>query len=58
MKQFKSAIEADYFFEMYIDDLPMWGYVGEVYNYCITTTYIYYTIYLCVLCIIICISVT
>ena len=38
MKQFKSAIEADYFFEMYIDDLPMWGYVGEVCTiYCITT---------------------
>lgn len=26
----KSAIEDDYFFEMFLDDLPMWGYVGEV----------------------------
>lgn len=30
MKEFKDAIEDDYFFEMFIDDLPMWGYVGEV----------------------------
>lgn len=30
LKEFKSAIEADYFFEMLIDDLPMWGYLGEV----------------------------
>ncbi len=26
----KEAIEDDYFFEMLIDDLPMWGYIGEV----------------------------
>jgi hypothetical protein len=30
LKQFKDAIEDDYFFEMLIDDLPVWGYVGEV----------------------------
>lgn len=30
MKAFKAAIEDDYFFEMLIDDLPMWGYLGEV----------------------------
>lgn len=30
IKEFKDAIEADYFFEMLIDDLPMWGYLGEV----------------------------
>lgn len=26
----KDAVEDDYFFEMYVDDLPMWAYVGEV----------------------------
>lgn len=30
VKEFKNAIESDYFFEMFIDDLPMWGYLGEV----------------------------
>jgi len=30
IKELKDAIEADYFFEMLIDDLPMWGYLGEV----------------------------
>ena len=30
MKAFKAAIEDDYFFEMLIDELPMWGYLGEV----------------------------
>jgi hypothetical protein len=30
LKEFKDAIEDDYFFEMFIDELPMWGYVGEV----------------------------
>eukprot|EP01035_Chromulina_nebulosa_P038600 gene38600-52145_t len=30
IKEFKDAIEADYFFEMLIDELPMWGYLGEV----------------------------
>ncbi len=27
---FTKAIENDYYFEMFIEDLPMWGYVGEV----------------------------
>lgn len=30
LKELKDAIETDYFFEMLIDDLPMWGYIGEV----------------------------
>lgn len=30
VKEFKNAIESDYFFEMFIDELPMWGYIGEV----------------------------
>lgn len=30
IKELKTAIENDYFFEMFIDDLPMWGYLGEV----------------------------
>ena len=30
IKELKNAIENDFFFEMYIDDLPMWGYLGEV----------------------------
>lgn len=30
LQELKDAIEADYFFEMLIDDLPMWGYIGEV----------------------------
>ena len=30
IKKLKDAIEYDYFFEIYIEDLPMWGYIGEV----------------------------
>jgi hypothetical protein len=30
LKALKDAIEDDYFFEMLVDDLPMWGYLGEV----------------------------
>lgn len=30
LKKFKDAIEDDYFFEFLIDDLPLWGYIGEV----------------------------
>lgn len=30
LKEFKDAIEDDYFFELFLDDMPMWGYVGEV----------------------------
>lgn len=32
LKHFKAAIENNYFFEMFIEDLPMWGYVGDVDN--------------------------
>jgi len=30
IKQLKDAIEDDYFFEIFVDELPMWGYLGEV----------------------------
>jgi len=30
LQMFTKAIENDYYFEMFIEDLPMWGYVGEV----------------------------
>jgi hypothetical protein len=30
IQELKNAIEADYYFEMFVDDLPMWGYIGEV----------------------------
>mmetsp|Transcript_41743 Transcript_41743/g.94262 ORF Transcript_41743/g.94262 Transcript_41743/m.94262 type:complete len:597 (-) Transcript_41743:525-2315(-) len=30
VKMFADAIEDDYYFEMFIEDLPMWGYIGEV----------------------------
>lgn len=29
-RQFKDAIENSYWFEFFIDDLPMWGFVGEL----------------------------
>ncbi|XP_004504187.1 transmembrane 9 superfamily member 1-like [Cicer arietinum] len=29
-KQFKDAIENNYWFEFFMDDLPLWGYVGEL----------------------------
>ncbi|KNA04045.1 hypothetical protein SOVF_203280 [Spinacia oleracea] len=29
-KQFKDAIENSYWFEFFIDDLPLWGFVGEL----------------------------
>ena len=29
LTQFKEAIHNNYFFEMYIEDLPMWGYIGD-----------------------------
>ncbi|GLU16347.1 hypothetical protein SLE2022_327850 [Rubroshorea leprosula] len=31
VKQFKEAIENSYWFEFFIDDLPLWGFVGELY---------------------------
>jgi len=30
LQMFTNAVENDYYFEMFIEDLPMWGYVGEV----------------------------
>lgn len=30
LRMFTHAIENDYYFEMFIEDLPMWGYIGEV----------------------------
>mmetsp|Transcript_30691 Transcript_30691/g.94947 ORF Transcript_30691/g.94947 Transcript_30691/m.94947 type:complete len:504 (+) Transcript_30691:140-1651(+) len=30
LQMFTNAIENDYYFEMFVEDLPMWGYVGEV----------------------------
>ena len=32
IKIFKEAIHDSYFFEMYVEDLPMWGYIGDVMN--------------------------
>ncbi|KAL8155886.1 hypothetical protein AgCh_001076 [Apium graveolens] len=30
VKQFKEAIENSYWFEFFMDDLPLWGFVGEL----------------------------
>ncbi|KAK8527857.1 hypothetical protein GQ457_01G000670 [Hibiscus cannabinus] len=30
VKQFKDAIENSYWFEFFVDDLPLWGFVGEL----------------------------
>ena len=30
LQRFAHAIEDDFYFEMFVDDLPMWGYIGEV----------------------------
>ncbi|XWS67955.1 hypothetical protein CRYUN_Cryun04dG0048900 [Craigia yunnanensis] len=30
VRQFKDAIESSYWFEFFVDDLPLWGFVGEV----------------------------
>ncbi|KAG5580904.1 hypothetical protein H5410_051531 [Solanum commersonii] len=32
VKQFKDAIENNYWFEFFIDDLPLWGFVGELHT--------------------------
>ena len=29
LKKFKDAIHNNYFFEMFVEDLPMWGYLGD-----------------------------
>lgn len=28
--KFKHAIENDYYFQMYFDQLPLWGFIGKV----------------------------
>jgi hypothetical protein len=28
--KFKEAIHNNYFFELFVEDLPMWGYIGDV----------------------------
>lgn len=28
--QFRNAVAKDYYFQMYYDDLPVWGYIGKV----------------------------
>lgn len=32
LKKLKDAIHNNYFFEMFVEDLPMWGYIGDVVN--------------------------
>ncbi|KAG7365326.1 endomembrane protein 70-domain containing protein [Nitzschia inconspicua] len=30
IEKFKEAIHNNYFFEMFVEDLPMWGYIGDI----------------------------
>jgi hypothetical protein len=30
LAKFKDAIHNNYFFELFVEDLPMWGYIGDV----------------------------
>jgi hypothetical protein len=30
LDKFRKAIQNNYFFEMFVEDLPMWGYVGDI----------------------------
>jgi hypothetical protein len=30
LEKFKEAIHNTYFFEMFVEDLPMWGYIGDI----------------------------
>ncbi|XP_010523531.1 PREDICTED: transmembrane 9 superfamily member 2-like [Tarenaya hassleriana] len=30
VKQFRRAVEKDFYFQMYYDDLPIWGFIGKV----------------------------
>ena len=32
LQKLKDAIHNNYFFEMFVEDLPMWGYIGDVAN--------------------------
>lgn len=29
LKKFKDAIHENYYYEMFVEDLPMWGYIGD-----------------------------
>ena len=28
--KFRSAVRKDYYFQMYYDDLPIWGFIGKI----------------------------
>jgi hypothetical protein len=30
LKKFRDAVKADYYFQMFYDDLPVWGFIGKV----------------------------
>lgn len=30
LSKFKDAIHNSYYFEMFVEDLPMWGYIGDI----------------------------
>ena len=30
LAQFRKAVEEDYYFQMFYDDLPLWGFLGKV----------------------------
>lgn len=30
VKKFRSAVNKDYYFQMYYDDLPLWGFIGKM----------------------------
>lgn len=44
--QFRTAVYKDYYFEMYYDELPVWGLVGRVENREVTEDTKYYKYYL------------
>lgn len=45
VKKFKDAIESSYFFELFMDDLPLWGFVGHFYDHRMNRDdkYVFYT---------------
>ena len=30
LKKFRKAVKDDYYFQMYYDDLPIWGFIGKI----------------------------
>lgn len=30
LEKFRKAVKEDYYFQMYYDDLPIWGFIGKV----------------------------